>query len=69
MVGAGRGTELGTLEEQVQEEELSGGELGDALLYFCKTCSPRVCLPLCESGVAVTGDLVDEAPLQVAGGQ
>lgn len=69
VVGVGRGTELGTLGEQVQEVELSGGEWGGDLLCFCKTCSPRACLPLCESDVALIGDLVDEAPLQVAGGQ
>lgn len=37
VVGAGTGMELGTLEEQVQEVELSGGEWRDGLLYLWKT--------------------------------
>lgn len=37
MVGVGTGTGMGILEGQVQEVELSGGELGGALLYLCKT--------------------------------
>lgn len=65
VVGVGTGMEMGTLEEQVQAVELSGGEWRGALLYFCTS----VCLLLCESGWALTGDLMDEAALQVAGGQ
>lgn len=34
VVGAGTGMELGTLEEQVQEVERSGGEWRDGLLYL-----------------------------------
>lgn len=62
MVGVGTGRELGTLEEQVQEVELSGGERRGALLCLCRT-SPSVCLPLCESGGAVSGDLMSKAAL------
>lgn len=57
VVGVDTGMELGTLAEQVQVVELSGGEWRGALLSLCTS----VCrLLLCESGWAVTGDLMDE---------
>lgn len=65
VVGVRKGMEMGTPEEQVQAVELSGGEWRGALLYFCTS----VCHLLCESGWALTGDLMNEAALKVAGGQ
>lgn len=69
MVAAGTWTVLDRLGEQLQEAELSGGERRGALLYFCRACPSVCCRLLCESGEAVTGDLMDEVALEVAGGQ
>lgn len=65
VVVVGTGMEMGRPEEQVQAVEPSGGEWRGALLYSCTS----VCLLLCESGWALTGDLMNEAALQVADGQ
>lgn len=64
-VEVGTGMEMGTPEEQVPVVEPSACEKRGALLYFCTS----VCLLLCESGWVLTGDLMNEAALQVADGQ
>lgn len=68
VMGADTEMERGTLEEQVQEVEPSGGEWRGALLCLCQVV-PSVCLLSVENGGVVTGDLKDEMPLYVIDGQ